>query len=91
MFFVPHRRGQGRSPGLYIQDQLAQAPPSQRNRLQVELLEAQVADQLAGLRYLQTLPYVDQTRIAVAGCSYGGMQTGTPETLANWNQHEWER
>lgn len=75
VFFVPHRRGQGRSPGPYIQDQITQAEPAQRNRLQVELLEAQVADQLAALAHLQSLPYVDQERIAVAGCSYGGIQT----------------
>jgi carboxymethylenebutenolidase len=75
VFFVPHRRGQGRSPGPYIQDQITQASPSERNRLQVEILESQVADQLAGLQYLRSLSYVDTTRIAVAGCSYGGIQT----------------
>ncbi len=75
VFFVPHRRGQGRSPGPYIQDQIAQAPPSERNRIQVEILEAQVADQLAGLEYLRGLPYVDANRLAVAGCSYGGIET----------------
>jgi carboxymethylenebutenolidase len=73
--FVPHRRGQGRSPGPYIQDQIQQAAPFDRNRLQVELLEAQVADQLAGLNYMRSLSYVDSGRIAVAGCSYGGIQT----------------
>src|SRR5215469_7971224 len=30
VFFVPHRRGQGRSPGEYIQDVIAQTPPAQR-------------------------------------------------------------
>src|SRR5438132_35526 len=30
---------------------------------------------LAGLAYLKSLPYVDQSRLAVAGCSYGGIQT----------------
>jgi carboxymethylenebutenolidase len=75
VFFIPHRRGQGRSPGPYISDQIQQAPPSERNRLQVELLEAQVADQLAGLQYLRSLPFVDTSRLAVAGCSYGGIQT----------------
>jgi len=72
---VPHRRGHGRSPGPYIADQVQQAPTAERNRLTVELLEAQVADQLAGLNYLRTLPYVDQSQVAVAGCSYGGIQT----------------
>jgi len=75
VFLVPHRRGHGRSAGPYIQDQITQAPPADRNRRQVELLEEHVADQLAGLAFLRTLPYVDQSRIAVAGCSYGGTQT----------------
>src|SRR5581483_7920261 len=30
VFFVPHRRGQGRSPGNYIQDLIAQAPPDRK-------------------------------------------------------------
>jgi hypothetical protein len=30
VFFAPHRRGQGRSPGEYIQDLIALAPPSER-------------------------------------------------------------
>lgn len=34
-----------------------------------------MADQLAGLDYLRTRSYVDPSRIAVAGCSYGGIQT----------------
>jgi carboxymethylenebutenolidase len=42
----------------------------------VQLLETeQLDDQLAGLAYLKQLPFVDRDRIAVAGCSYGGIQT----------------
>jgi dienelactone hydrolase len=73
--FMPFRRGHGTSPGPYIVDQLAAAPRAERNRLQVQLLEDQVADQLAGLAYLQTQPFVDATRISVMGGSYGGIQT----------------
>lgn len=32
-------------------------------------------DQLEGLRYLKSLPYVDDARIAVSGWSYGGFMT----------------
>jgi dienelactone hydrolase len=45
-------------------------------RLQTRLLETeQLDDQLAGLAYAKTLPFVDLNRIVVAGCSYGGIQT----------------
>jgi len=75
VFFVPHRRGQGRSPGDYIQDQVAQSPPGERARRVVELLQAEVDDVVAGLNYLKSLPFVDPSRIAISGCSYGGIQT----------------
>ena len=42
----------------------------------VRLLETeQLDDQLAGLAYVKQLAFVDAERIAVAGCSYGGIQT----------------
>ena len=72
--FAPVRRGHGGSEGTYIQDELQRAGPG-RDRAQVRLLEEQVDDQLAGLAYLKSLPYVDRTRLSVAGCSYGGIQT----------------
>jgi dienelactone hydrolase len=75
VFFVPHRRGQGRSPGDYIQDQVAQAAPGERARRMVELQQAEVDDVIAGLNYLKSRPFVDPARIAISGCSYGGIQT----------------
>ena len=76
VFFIPHRRGQGRSPGPYIQDQIEQAGSrAERSRLLVELHELQLNDQIAALAFLKNQSYVDSGRLAVAGCSYGGIQT----------------
>ena len=41
----------------------------------VALHEVHLEDQLAALAYLRQLSHVDPQRIAVAGCSYGGIQT----------------
>ncbi len=75
VFFIPHRRGQGRSPGNYIQDLIAQSPPSERGSRMVELQEVEVDDVAAALDYLKSQPFVDPARIAISGCSYGGIQT----------------
>jgi len=75
VFFVPHRRGQGRSPGNYIQDEVAQAPPRERARRMVELQQTEVDDVIAALNYLKSRPFVDPVRIAISGCSFGGIQT----------------
>jgi dienelactone hydrolase len=73
--FAPMRRGHGESEGLYIERALQGRRAEDRNWLQVRLLEGeQLDDQLAGLAVLKRLPYVDQSRVAVAGCSYGGIQ-----------------
>jgi dienelactone hydrolase len=76
VFFVPHRRGQGRSPGPYIMDEVNKAESrGERGQLLVDLHEIHLGDQLAGLRYLQRLTFVDANRIAVMGFSFGGIQT----------------
>jgi carboxymethylenebutenolidase len=75
VLFIPHRRGQGRSPGEYIQDLIAQTPPGDRARRMVELQQAEVEDVIAALNYLKSRPFVDPASIAISGCSYGGIQT----------------
>ena len=79
VFFIPHRRGHGRSPGDYVMDLLERANqsggPTARSRKLVELMEQHLEDQLAALSFLKGLPEVDPQRIAVAGCSFGGIQT----------------
>jgi dienelactone hydrolase len=46
------------------------------DRTEVRLLESeQLDDQLAALAYLKQQTYIDPTRVAVAGCSFGGIET----------------
>ncbi len=71
VFFVPHRRGQGRSPD----DSFVESLRAQKARGAIALHETHLEDQLAALTYLKQLSQVDPHRIAVAGCSYGGIQT----------------
>src|SRR6202008_3100424 len=79
VFFIPHRRGHGRSPGGYVMDLLDRANqsggPQARSEKLVELMEVHLQDQIAALAYLKSLAEVDPQRIAVAGCSFGGIQT----------------
>jgi pimeloyl-ACP methyl ester carboxylesterase len=76
---LPHRRGHGRSDGSYIWDllvpELWKGWEHARGDTIVALHETQLEDQVAALLFLRSLPYVDPNRIAVIGCSYGGIQT----------------
>jgi carboxymethylenebutenolidase len=78
--FAPVRRGHGYSKGRYIVDVIQETRAAEgveaAKRMVVHLLETeQLDDQLAGLAYVKHLAFVDPDRIAVAGCSYGGIQT----------------
>jgi carboxymethylenebutenolidase len=78
--FAPIRRGQGYSQGTYIGTEVELTRKTQgtdaANREMVHLMESeQLDDQLAGLSYLKMLPYIDISRLVVAGCSYGGIET----------------
>jgi dienelactone hydrolase len=82
VLFAPIRRGQGRSVGVapYMGAQLIAERTAHGDaawsRLMVRLHETeQLDDQLAGIEYVKSLPYVDRNRIAVSGVSFGGIQT----------------
>jgi dipeptidyl aminopeptidase/acylaminoacyl peptidase len=71
LFFVPHRRGHGRSPHDSFVESLYAEGASGR----IALHETHLEDQLAAFAYLKQRSDVDISKIAVAGCSYGGIQT----------------
>ena len=82
VFFGPYRRGQGlsASAGPYIGDQIAAAEKnggiSAAATAMVRLLETDhLNDQLSALAWLRTQGFVQSNRIAVAGNSFGGIET----------------
>ncbi len=75
VFFVPYRRGQGGSPGPYIQDLVESASRFSRGARMIELQEEDNADVVAAVTYLKSQTFVDAERMAISGCSYGGIQT----------------
>ena len=81
-FFGPYRRGQGLSAdaGPYIGDQIDNAVKragiAEGAATMVRLLETDhLDDQLAALTWLRKQGFVDPTRIAIAGNSFGGIET----------------
>ncbi len=82
VFFGPYRRGQGlsASAGPYIGDQIAAAQKnggiSEGAAEMVRLLETDhLNDQLAAFAWLRKQGFVQPGRIAVAGNSFGGIET----------------
>jgi dienelactone hydrolase len=82
VFFAPYRRGHGLSKdaGPYIEDEMNKAAQSggesARSATMVRILETDhLHDQLAGLAWLKKSGFVQPNRIAVAGNSFGGIQT----------------
>lgn len=82
VFFGPYRRGQGlsASAGPYIGDQIAAAEKnggvSAGAAAMVRLLETDhLNDQLAALAWLRKQGFVQPDRVAVAGNSFGGIET----------------
>ncbi|NGM62285.1 prolyl oligopeptidase family serine peptidase [Sphingobacterium sp. SGG-5] len=48
-----------------------------------QLGEAEMADQLVGIRYLQSLPYIDRDKMGIFGWSFGGFMTTSLMTKHN--------
>jgi dienelactone hydrolase len=80
VFFLPHRHGQGRSPGAYIQDLIEKYAAIEKNRALIEkyvvsLHEEYNKDVVAAVEWLKGQPFVDRQYLVMSGCSYGGIQT----------------
>jgi dienelactone hydrolase len=72
VFFLPHRRGQGKSPGRYIMDEIRGHPgPYAAVQAQQDAND----DVVAALNWLKAQKQVDPSRIVISGCSFGGIQT----------------
>jgi dienelactone hydrolase len=81
-FFMPYRRGQGLSAkaGPYIVDEMTEAQKhggvEERVATMVRLLSGDhLQDQLAALQWLKSQKFVQGQRVAVAGNSFGGIET----------------
>ena len=73
VLLLPHRRGYGRSPRYELAEQFtAERRIDERNRIQIELMDAYMNDIGVAIEYLRRLPFVDSSQIVVAGCSFGG-------------------
>lgn len=80
VFFVPHRRGHGRSPGDHIVDLQQQfrereKDPALAQKHDVELHERANADVVAAAAWLRQQPPVNPSALIMSGISYGGIQT----------------
>jgi carboxymethylenebutenolidase len=91
VFFGPYRRGQGlsASAGPYIGDQIDAARKNGGLTLaastMVRLLENEhLQDQLSALAWLRKQPFVRPSHIAVAGNSFGGIETVLGAERANY-------
>lgn len=78
--FAPMRRGHSDSEGEYVVDATQREAAANGfaagQKLATHLLESsQLDDQLSGLAFVKKQTFVDTTRLVVAGCSYGGIQT----------------
>ena len=81
-FFMPYRRGQGLSvkAGPYIGDELEEArrrggKPERFARMVTLLSTVHLQDQLAALQWLASQKFIQADRVAVAGNSFGGIES----------------
>jgi dienelactone hydrolase len=66
---------EGPADGELMDRALTSGGQEAKNRVQLELLDAESADAFAALAFLRALPQVDSHRVAIAGHSFGGSIT----------------
>ncbi|MEZ4272846.1 MAG: prolyl oligopeptidase family serine peptidase [Myxococcota bacterium] len=90
VFFMPYRRGQGlsSSSGEYIRDEIHKAAQKGMANADQALLrlmtQEHLSDQLAALKWLEGQSFIDKSRIAAFGNSFGGIQTLLGAANANY-------
>lgn len=72
--FFPFRRGCGGSEGRYFEDEVEPIGSDGRDRQVVDHLVAENEDVSAAVAWIATQSYVDPRRIAMMGCSFGGIE-----------------
>lgn len=81
VFLFLFRRGaglsadQGRNGAELMSGEFAAKGPEARNKLQIELLETELSDVLAGVAFVRALAEVDRRRVVLIGHSFGGSLT----------------
>jgi carboxymethylenebutenolidase len=82
VFFMPYRRGQGlsQSAGPYIMDEIRKAEKKGGHKEAVSRLihllkTDHLSDEMAGYEWLKQQKFVQKSKIAVAGNSFGGILT----------------
>jgi dienelactone hydrolase len=75
MAFFPYRRGASGSEGPHWEDVAEKSSRKQRQHTIIDRLDAQSDDVLAAIEWIRAQPDADATHVAVAGCSFGGIET----------------
>lgn len=75
VFFAPHRRGHGLSPGEYSLGVVPTGTRAEGIHALIELHEDYLRDTVAAATWLSGQAWVDPTRMAMSGVSHGGIQT----------------
>jgi carboxymethylenebutenolidase len=75
VFFCPHRRGHGLSPGEYTFGVPPTGTRADAMGTLIRLHERYLADTLAAVEWLAEQSIVDEHRLVMSGVSHGGVQT----------------